>query len=309
MLTEKENFAITVFRESSSTAAPGIAITVSESPDSQEKSASLLSVVTESPYNKIVPLLGIVVCFVGMIFNAFIFDVSRKLKIQTTGSTLLRSVAIWDNIFLIHFIVYELPLQLFEFDLSSVHTGVCKIYKFLLWTTALNTSSHLVALAVDRAVSISNPTKSYGKNSKHSCLIISICLTFFNCTVVSSYLGIYKLQNGICTPDPKFGTFLKIHQCLLFTVFYTTSHFIAVCIASAVFVYKLRRHCTNSTAGPSSKKKCATACSTIAAATTFTRLAFTVTRESVENNDASNTLGHDGTPATCANATEREIPV
>ena len=140
-----------------------------------------------------------------------------------------------------HFAIHEISLQIFGIDLKNLHSIVCKLYKFILWTTAINTSAHLAALAVDRAICVTNPISKFLNSPQNVSLKVSICMTAFHSLLISPYLYVFKVENGICQPEHKLRNFIKVYQLFLSTLFYTVSHFIIVLVASVVFILKLKK--------------------------------------------------------------------
>ena len=207
---------------------------------------SFWSVVTAHPYDRIVPLFRLAVSIIGIILNYFIYNVTKKppslvARDPTSLSKLMRYVAIWDNAFLVHFAIHEISLQIFGIDLKNLHSIVCKLYKFILWTTAINTSAHLAALAVDRAICVTNPISKFLNSPQNVSLKVSIFMTAFHSLLISPYLYVFKVENGICQPEHKLRNFIKVYQLFLSTLFYTVSHFIIVFVASVVFIFKLKK--------------------------------------------------------------------
>ena len=175
----------------------------------------------------------------GLIFNYFVLDVSRRNPQQNSGSFWMTHVATWDNLSLVIILPRTIVTILFKQDLRTLGGPVCKILPYIWWAVPLNSSAHMVGMAVDRALNISFPDWHYPISWKTTIPKISIGLTVFHFVLVTPNLVFFELRDSVCEMISSHTAIMKGYQVFMTVIFGFIGSSAAIAVASLVFVRKL----------------------------------------------------------------------
>ena len=182
----------------------------------------------------------------GILFNCIVLDVSRRVQNDTPGAKWIQYLAIWDNFFLAHVSVTEFYRLAVGSYLINAGIEFCKLISFGKWVSSLTASSHLVALAGDRAISMVFPDWHYNKDWLKINFKVSVGMAIFHAVILTPMLFLYNLEgmDRSCEMTSEYEVAVKLYQLIVSTMFYSVTHFIMVLTASVVFVYQLKERRT-----------------------------------------------------------------
>ena len=191
----------------------------------------------------------------GLIFNYYVLDVSRRNPQQNSGSFWMKHVATWDNLSLVAILPRTIASLLFQQDLRTLGGPVCKIFSYILWAISLNSSAHMVGMALDRALNISFPDWHYPKHWKTIIPKISIGLTVLHFVLVTPHLVFLELGDSVCEMTSSHTAIMRGYQVFVSIVLSFIGNSAAIAVASLVFVRKLReRRTPNAPSEPEQKQ-------------------------------------------------------
>ena len=191
---------------------------------------------------KILTILELSICFIGIILNCFTFDVARNLPLQTSGSKWIQYLAFWDNSIVVRIFLRTLAADIFASEITNIGNNMCKFVAYTWWVCTINASGHLVCLGIDRALSIKFPRWHFRQNWLNIIPRVSLGVTLFHCLVCLPALFFLELDDNICAMRARNYSILLIYKIALVTIFSSVGHFILVSIASCVFTKKLKKH-------------------------------------------------------------------
>ena len=180
----------------------------------------------------------------GLILNYFVLDVSRRNPQQNSGSFWMKHVATWDSLSLVVMLPRTIVTILFKQDLRTLGGPVCKILPYIWWAVSMNSSAHMVGMAMDRALNISFPDWHYPKHWKTIIPKISIGLTVFHFVLVTPNLVFFELRDSFCEMTSSHTAIMKGYQVFMIVIFGFIGSSAAIAVASLVFVRKLRERRT-----------------------------------------------------------------
>ena len=178
----------------------------------------------------------------GILFNCIVLDVSRRVQNNTPGAKWIQYLAIWDNVFLAHVSVTEFYRLTVGSYLIDAGVEVCKLISFSNWISSLTASSHLVALAGNRAINMAFPDWHYAIDWLKINFKISVGMAIFHAVILTPMLFLYTLEgvDKSCEMTSEYEVAVKLYQLIVFTMFYSVTHFFLVLTASVIFVYQLK---------------------------------------------------------------------
>ena len=185
-------------------------------------------------------ILEIIICVVGLILNSLTIDVSGKISKQTSATKWMRYLAWWDNSRLAFGLFRRGSIEIFGNNVLTRAKIGCKMFSYFSWLTLVNSSAHLVCLAVDRALSITFPIWHFKKEWNKLAGPVSWAVTLYHCVLLLPLIYVHNVENNVCKiMTVNFGTAVRIYQILLSTLFSSVGHFLIVLAASAVFIYQI----------------------------------------------------------------------
>ncbi|XP_063718954.1 uncharacterized protein LOC134845804 [Symsagittifera roscoffensis] len=189
-------------------------------------------------------LFGILTSIIGVFFNLFCYICSLSLPNQSTSSILMSYLAIWDTISLIHDGVFDMALKYCGVHLADMSIGgsglMCKLFYYHSWASTLNASAHLVALAVDRVISLKLPLFHHNLSMQTYARKISWSLTAFNYMVVLPNLYFFALEDGTCKSiGGELEEWMGIYQKTINYALFSGGPFILISVSNLVFIHNL----------------------------------------------------------------------
>ena len=191
---------------------------------------------------KVLPFGVIFSSAIGILLNLVILDLNPRLPQKTSLNKWMKFLAIWDLVLNTVVLALCLLFLLWE-EVVNENDVICRIFRYLSTSTALTSSAHLVAMAVDRAVNITFPNWHHSMEFEKMNWKISILITLFNFATNILNLFLPGVENGKCASlsfNGKLPGPLLAHQIFLRLVF-IFGHFGGIISATAVFIYKLRK--------------------------------------------------------------------
>ena len=126
----------------------------------------------------------------------------------------------------------------------------CAFSSFILLFTSMNASGHLVGLAVDRVLILSDTIWHHSITWRRKIPLISLGMSLFHMIIyVPRFL--YISTDNKCGIRTGVHFAAKVYEILLTTLFFTVTHFFAVSVATVLFIRNLRerRNTENHTVG------------------------------------------------------------
>ena len=189
-----------------------------------------------STYNQLLQFFEIFISVFGIFLNAVTIDVASKLREKTSGGIWMQLLALWDAAYLMIRFFKEVLQQATGFDMRNTKFIWCRFYRYILYLVVGNVSSHLVMMAVDRAINITFPIWHYRRKWSTLIPIISLTVTFAFLTLSISYFEL-NIEGGVCGTD--INPSLRIIR-IAFGVFMVITHFGGLLASNVVFIYQLR---------------------------------------------------------------------
>ena len=143
-------------------------------------------------------------------------------------------------------LVFNFYFVLFREDWRNVGNLQCDISCSILWFLSMNASGHLVGLAVDRVLILSDTIWHHSITWRRKIPLISLGMSLFHIILLVPRNFFSNVKKGNCQMDPDY-VFAKMYRALLVTIFSTFSHFSAVFVATILFIQKLRKRCASQT--------------------------------------------------------------
>ena len=142
----------------------------------------------------------------------------------------------------------------FRKDFRNIGDMQCNFSIFFLMFTSMNASGHLVGLAVDRVLILSDTIWHHSITWRRKIPLISLGMGVFHFLLLAPRVCFFDAKEGKCEMKSDAHMAAKVYEILLVTVFLTFSHFSAVFVATILFVKNLRkrRHPLESMDGASS---------------------------------------------------------
>ena len=193
-------------------------------------------------YTKVCQTVGFVISLIGLIFNFFCYHTSLSLPTQSTSTVLMSYLAIWDTISEVHDGILDNGFKrLFDLHLEDLHPVMCKLFYYQSWASTLNASSHLVALAVDRVLSIIFPVWHHNLLILPTAKKISLACTIFCYLSVLPNFYIFGLRDDLCmitySEEPEL---LDFYQKFINYGLFSAGPSILIFLSNIVFIIKLR---------------------------------------------------------------------
>ena len=195
-----------------------------------------------SQHTKPISITGATISLLGLLMNCFCYKVSLSLPVQSTSTLLMSYLAIWDSISVIHDGLVDMGLKSFDIYLANYSEFGCKLYYYHSWASTIDASWHLIALALDRAVSIIFPVWHRSLDIARSSRNISWSLTFATYFIVLPNLYFFKIDanNDTCTMIPG-----NLQQPMLLYIgvitlgLFSFLPFVLIFFANVVFIRKI----------------------------------------------------------------------
>ena len=194
-----------------------------------------------SNYGAVLSAIGVAVALTGVILNSIVIDMSERLGPQTSGSKWMKYLASWDSLVLLLTISFFGPLVLKYTPINNMSDWTCKFYSFTSNVCVMNSSGHLVAMAVDRALNMAYPTWHYNKPWTKINIKVSIGILSFFCVVNAPVLLWSEIVDGSCQYALDFELLAKLHRVFVVAYLFMFNHFSLVVFASVAFVYQLKK--------------------------------------------------------------------
>ena len=187
-------------------------------------------------------IVQIVICIIGLVLNSLTIDVSGKIPVQTSATKWMRYLSCWENCRLALAFFLNTSRAILGYNLTTQTEILCKLFSYIFWLSLLNSSAHLVCLAIDRALCITFPIWHFKKDWNKLISFISSAIILFHCILLVPVIYAQTKADDTCKlVSEKYAKAVTIYQILLSTLFSAVGHFVMVLASSFVFIIQLRK--------------------------------------------------------------------
>ena len=197
-----------------------------------------------SRHPKPVSISGGTISFLGLIMNYFCYKTSLALPLQSTSTNLMAYLAVWDSISVVHDGLIDMGLKSLGFHLADYFSLGCKIYYYHSWASTINAGWHVIALALDRALSIIFPIWHHGLDVHRTTRVISWSLTLLAYIAVLPNLFFFEIEQpaNVCTMSSGgFHDTMLAYIGIITYLCFSFLPFFLILFANVIFIWKVHQ--------------------------------------------------------------------
>ena len=192
------------------------------------------------PHIKLFYAMCFGVSLFGFALNYFALDSVKNLPEQTSSSFWMEWLAIWDSVVLVSTGIGSGALA-FGIDFTTMNRYSCKVFVFQSFAFGTNASTHVVCVAIDRALNLTLPIWHRAQQWKSKVLKLSRALVVFHFILSVPKLFIYEVESGLCVVPKTASTLERFYEVIAAKVFYSLGHFLPLVVANLIFIWFLWR--------------------------------------------------------------------
>ena len=194
---------------------------------------------------KFLPSAVICMSGVGVLLNTLVLDVNPRLLQRTSLNKWMKFLAIWDLILTTGLFALSLLFQFFDESVLTINDFTCKFLRFITSSVFLTSSSHLVAMAVDRALNITFPNWHHRMEFEKINWKISVAITVFVFVLNIPVLFFAGVEDDQCVVqtfnNESVNLLVLTYQIMSKLITYVFGNIGTLLAATGIFIYKLRK--------------------------------------------------------------------
>ena len=180
------------------------------------------------------------VAITGLLCNFLILWLMRRSCMQTTTSAIyFSSLAIVDNLHLLHNLLADWYIATFKVDPYSFYDITCKLKSFLAMFSSNSPAWLVIALTTERVAITTFPLRARQWCTRRAALVLSVATLLFIAALWLVLIFMWGVSGGPCDKNSDSRRFMLEHGYLLGIVLYTLIPSPLLIVLNGVLIYQV----------------------------------------------------------------------